>query len=158
MGSIADNRCSKCGAYTKDVICDTCAARPAASQALVEYQLLNQGIQTYRPSRENDQHDLVAYIGHKLARVQVKTAYFEKGGGVTANVCRTTSKGRIQYRPHEVDYFAVVWDEQVYLIPYSAVKGKGRINVLAQKYRRWRLSPVGGASDNRDGDSLPDVS
>jgi len=117
-----------------------CATVPAASQAKVQAKLLDKGVDVCIPTRENGPYDLLAKDAHGMwHHIQVKTAY-ETKEGVRVNISRTTSKGRKPYRADEVDQFAVVHKDDVYLIPESEVHGVGRINILSPCYRKWLLT------------------
>ena len=120
-------------------MCMACAAVPASSEALVEYKLLAAGADVGRPTRENAPYDLLMKGVYEWHQVQVKTAYQTKEG-VRANVCKPTSNSRKFYSNKEVDFFAIVWQTKVYLIPFKEVEGKGRINVLADKYKKWEMA------------------
>jgi len=139
VGSIADNTCPRCNQYSDGgYMCNKCATIPATSEALVRFKLLQKGVDVALPARENAPYDLLVKGIYTWHPTQVKTAY-ETDEGVRANVCKTDSKSRTLYRKNEVDFFAIVYGEDVYLIPYMAVEGKGRINVLSVKYKKWRL-------------------
>jgi len=139
MGSIADSRCPKCGVYSHEGdVCMKCATVPAASQALVQAKLLSQGVDVALPTRENGPYDLLLRGIGDWRTVQVKTAYPTKEG-TRVNIARTSKTGRKKYREDEVDYFAIVDGDDVYLIPYAVVSSIGRANIRSPKYRHWQI-------------------
>jgi hypothetical protein len=128
MGDISDGMCVKCGREVEDGgggVCDICRAVPALSVAKVRLVLLAEGIDVADPAIESAQYDLIVRRPDGVwCAVQVKTAY----GGVV-NTCRTDSKGRRAYSKNYVDYFAIVDDANVYMIPISGVNNGGRMNM-----------------------------
>jgi len=140
MGSIADYRCAKCGAYTEDALCSVCMCKPAASQSKAMTWFLSKGCDVATPARENAPYDMVVKGRTGWRTVQVKTAYLD-GKHMRVNLCRTDSTSRKPYEPGETDYFFVVCDSDGYLIPYSEWESdpKMRINIEAKKYVRFRV-------------------
>lgn len=139
MGSIADSRCPKCGHYSHEGdVCMKCATLPAASQAKVQAKLLGMGLDVALPTRENGPYDLLMLGSYEWLTVQVKTAYPTKEG-TRVNIARTSKTGRKKYREDEVAYFAVVDEDDVYLIPYRHIHAVGRANIRATKYAQWRI-------------------
>ena len=144
MGSTWDLVCPKCnrGKDKDEPVCDLCrkATLPASSHALVEFVLLKMGADVGLPSRENAQYDLLAkhQTSGKWQQFQVKTAY-QTDKGVMVNTSRPNSMGRTLYEAKDVDVFALVWDSDVWLVPFGEVGDKSRISLLSSKYDKWKV-------------------
>ena len=76
--------------------------------------------------------------GGEWRSVQVKTAYLDRGA-MTANVCRTNPTGREPYSRSEVDMFAIIVEQDVLIIPHSAVAHKTRVRFKEKWPNGWKL-------------------
>lgn len=138
MGSIGDNRCYKCGRDMSDDEgqCPLCAARPAASIAMVKARLLQGGYDAAIPAMDNAQYDLVFYNRGLRAwqAVQVKTAYNGK-----VNTCRPNSTGRRPYDSSLVDWFAIVDGDDVYMLDILLANNGGRMSMEEVRKNGWHV-------------------
>lgn len=90
-------------------------------------------------------YDLLVDTGPAgIQRVQVKTCTYQVSGSWVCRITRSEyadapgGKRRVQYSPHEIDYFAIVdGDLAVYLIPVGVLDGLGTICV--RKYARFEV-------------------
>jgi hypothetical protein len=80
-----------------------------ASEKLVEFDLLLQGIECLQPSRFASTFDLIAVVDGKFYTVQVKTGK-EKGNSIIADIRKPSGKKRDTdtYYGDDIDVFAVV--------------------------------------------------
>lgn len=87
----------------------------------VQIELLRYGFDVSIPSYNASKYDLIADTGKELLRIQVKKAINNSLSSfsfscTTQNV-RSSSKAKHKYTSNEIDYFATVWEDKVYLIP-----------------------------------------
>lgn len=107
--------------------------------AINEFDLL--GYEVAVPLDHTSPADLVIKgptIFDSWQSVQVKTAYPDRGA-MTANVCRTNPTGRTPYTQGEVNLFAIIVEEDVIIIPCSAVRGKSRVRFKKHGPAGWKL-------------------
>ena len=89
----------------------------------VELALRKSGASVSLPRGDDDPYDLIADVDGKLLRIQVKTAR-TRSKGESFSFCSTRSLYKapgvykhVEYEEGTVDYFATVWNGQVYLVP-----------------------------------------
>ena len=73
------------------------------------------------PSYNASKYDLIADTGRELLKIQVKKSISTSNSSfsfscTTQNV-RSSQKSKHKYTTDEIDYFATVWKDKVYLIP-----------------------------------------
>lgn len=100
------------------------------SELEVQLHLVKMGYQVFTPVNEGCRVDLVFIDDAGIPKkVQVKKASKTACGFVielryNLNRYRT---GKGLYTSYEIDYFATVWEDQLYLIPMQDVVGKTRV-------------------------------
>lgn len=87
----------------------------------VQEELLRYGFDISIPSYNASKYDLIADTGKELLKIQVKKSISKSNSSFSFN-CTTqnvkSSTGcKHKYTKDEVDYFATVWKDKVYLIP-----------------------------------------
>ena len=87
----------------------------------VQEELLRYGFDISIPSYNASKYDLIADTGRELLRIQVKKSISNSNSSfsfpcTTQNV-RGSTKAKHKYTNEEIDYFATVWKDKVYLIP-----------------------------------------
>lgn len=87
----------------------------------VQEELLRYGFDISIPSYNASKYDLIADTGRELLKIQVKKSISESNSSftfkcTTQNV-RSSTKAKHKYTKDEIDYFATVWQDKVYLIP-----------------------------------------
>ena len=87
----------------------------------VQEELLRYGFDISIPSYNASKYDLIADTGRELLRIQVKKSISNSNSSfsfpcTTQNV-RGSIKAKHKYTNEEIDYFATVWKDKVYLIP-----------------------------------------
>lgn len=89
----------------------------------VQEEFLRYGFDISIPSNNASRYDIVVDTGDKLLRIQVKKSHGVRPGAFgftcTSQNVRSHSGSKHKYLPNEVDYFATVWKDIVYLIPLS---------------------------------------
>lgn len=87
----------------------------------VQEELLRYGFDISIPTYNASKYDLIADTGKKLLRIQVKKAIGASSHSfrfscTTQNV-KSSTKAKHKYTSDEIDYFATVWHDKVYLVP-----------------------------------------
>lgn len=87
----------------------------------VQEELLRYGFDISIPSYNASKYDLIADTGRELLRIQIKKSISNSNSSfsfpcTTQNV-RGSTKAKHKYTNEEIDYFATVWEDKVYLIP-----------------------------------------
>ncbi len=117
----------------------------AAGEAAVINALTSVGIPCYLPFGEGNTADLIAEIGGKPLKLQVKSC-----GNATATVTfRLAKRRRLGWRPYtDVDYFALYAShyKKVLLVPWQ--KGQTSINVRFRNTVKARKTDI--AADDID--------
>lgn len=92
--------------------------------------VIKSGYSVSIPFGDKDRYDQIWDINGKLIKVQVKTARFvdEEQTGIIFN-CRTTYSRNGGCKTHhytsdEIDYFATIWNGQVYVVPVDECSDK----------------------------------
>ena len=80
--------------------------------------LLNQ-ISVSIPYGDKSRYDLILDINHKLYRVQIKTSRRAQtqGEAFMFNCYSIVNGKRHKYTKDEIDFFATIWNNELYLIP-----------------------------------------
>jgi hypothetical protein len=79
------------------------------------------------PFGDKDRYDQIWDINGKLYRIQVKTSHlYSKNTGKAIEFSTTgNSNGRVtSYTKKDIDYFATIWEGQVYLVPVEETSSK----------------------------------
>lgn len=87
----------------------------------VQEELLRYGFDISIPNYNASRYDLIADTGKELLKIQVKKAISNSNSSftfqcTTQNV-RSSTKSKHKYTKEEIDYFATVWKDKVYLVP-----------------------------------------
>lgn len=98
--------------------------------------VIKQGYSVSIPFGDKDRYDQIWDINGKLIKVQVKTCrpIDEDITGIIFN-CRTTytRNGGCKthhYTSNEIDYFATIWNNQVYVVPVNECSDKKNIAIF----------------------------
>lgn len=100
-------------------------------ELMVQIELLRYGFDISIPSYNASKYDLIADTGNELLRIQVKKSISNSKTSftfscTTQNV-RATDKAKHKYTNEEIDYFATVWEDKVYLIPVDETSNQKTI-------------------------------
>lgn len=87
----------------------------------VQIELLRYGFDISIPNYNASRYDLIADTGNELLRIQVKKSISNSPSSfsfscTTQNV-KSSTGAKHKYTNDEIDYFATVWNDKVYLIP-----------------------------------------
>lgn len=87
----------------------------------VQEELLRYGFDISIPSYNASRYDLIADTGKELLKIQVKKSISTSNSSfsfpcTTQNV-RSSQGSKHKYTTDEIDYFATVWKDKVYLVP-----------------------------------------
>lgn len=100
--------------------------------------MLRYGFDISIPSYNASKYDLIADTGRELLKIQVKKSIGASNSSfsfscTTQNV-RSSSKAKHKYTEDEIDYFATVWKDKVYLIPVDETSFQKTIKFNDETY------------------------
>lgn len=88
----------------------------------VALEFLKLGILISKPLVQSSKYDFIADINHNLYKIQVKTGTFKEDAYLefATSTSHTNTKGtlNLSYSENDVDFFATMYNNQCYLIPY----------------------------------------
>lgn len=103
----------------------------------VAIEFLKQGILISKPLVQSSRYDFIADINHKLYKIQVKTGTFKEESYLefATSTSHTNTKGtlNISYDANDVDFFATMYENQCYLIPFD---------ICGKRSQRLRFVPT----------------
>ena len=89
----------------------------------VVLEFLKQGILISKPLVQSSRYDFIADINNKLYKIQVKTGTYKEDAYLefATSTSHTNTQGtlNISYTANDVDFFATVYENQCYLIPFE---------------------------------------
>lgn len=89
----------------------------------VVLEFLKLGILVSKPLVQSSRYDFVADINNNLYKIQVKTGTFKENSYLefATSTSHTNTQGtlNISYSANDVDFFATMYEDQCYLIPYE---------------------------------------
>ena len=110
-----------------------------------QYYFTSIGYNVSVPLGEDCKYDLIIDFGGHLIRVQVKTCREEKNGiifSVSSSSLKSGGKSiKRTYTKNDIDYFATVYNEQVYLIPVE-ICGKVEKKLLFNELNRFNSESI----------------
>lgn len=86
---------------------------------------VEQGYNVSQPLNADSKYDCIVDINNKLYRIQIKTAHMSSSTKnsieIKCHSTTTTQNHRKQsgYTANDIEYFATVWENEVYLIPVN---------------------------------------
>lgn len=87
----------------------------------VQEELVRYGFDVSIPTYNASKYDIIADTGSELLKIQVKKSLGKQNGrftfACTTQNVRSHTKAKHKYTADEIDYFATVWKDKVYLIP-----------------------------------------
>ena len=104
----------------------------------VQEELLKYGFDISIPSYNASKYDLIADTGLELLKIQVKKSISNSFSSftfscTTQNV-KSSTKAKHKYTKEEIDYFATVWKDKVYLIPVDETSTQKTIQFDDETY------------------------
>ena len=96
-----------------------CNYKGSITETKIILECLKQELNISVPYGDKARYDLVIDINNHLYRIQIKTSRLAntKGKAFMFNCYSTINGKRRKYTKDEIDYFATIWEEQLYLIP-----------------------------------------
>ena len=89
----------------------------------VAMEFLKLGILVSKPLVQSSKYDFIVDINHKLYKIQVKTSTFKENAYLqfTTHTSHTNTQGtlNLSYSKDDVDFFATMYENQCYLIPFE---------------------------------------
>lgn len=104
----------------------------------VQEEFLRYGFDISVPAFNTSRYDLLVDTGKELLKIQTKKSIGIDDGAfqfhcTSQNVNNNTNKARHKYTPDEVDYFATVWKDKVYLVPLEETANQKTMRYEAGK-------------------------
>ena len=104
----------------------------------VQEELLRYGFDISIPSYNASKYDLIADTGKELLKIQVKKSISTSNSsftfGCTTQNVKSSTKAKHKYTNDEIDYFATVWEDKVYLIPIDETSTQKTIKFEDETY------------------------
>lgn len=89
----------------------------------VALEFLKQGILISKPLVQSSRYDFIADINNHLYKIQVKTGTFKEDSYLefATSTSHTNTQGtlNLSYSADDVDFFATMYENQCYLIPFE---------------------------------------
>lgn len=89
----------------------------------VALEFLKLGILISKPLVQSSKYDFIADINKKLYKIQVKTGTFKENAYLefATSTSHTNTRGtlNLSYSADDVDFFATIYENQCYLIPFK---------------------------------------
>ena len=104
----------------------------------VATEILKMGYLVSKPLVQSSKYDFILDVNHKLYKIQVKTSSPDKENtyiSFTTSISHTNTKRTINlsYSEEDVDFFATIYNNECYLVPYS---------ICGKRTQRLRLAPT----------------
>ena len=104
----------------------------------VALEFLKLGYLVSKPLVQSSRYDFIVDINHKLYKIQVKTGTFKENAYIefATSTSHTNTKGtlNISYSQEDVDFFATIYNNECYLIPFDKCgKRSQRIRLVPTK-------------------------
>ena len=104
----------------------------------VQIELLRYGFDVSVPTYNASKYDLIADTGTELLRIQVKKSISNSQSSftfacTTQNV-KSSTGAKHKYTNEEIDYFATVWNDKVYLVPVDETSTQKTIQFNDETY------------------------
>lgn len=89
------------------------------TETAILYHAIKLGINVSIPFGDKERYDQIWDINGKLLRVQIKTSHPRRAGGDAIEFnCYSIPNGKtLIYTKVEIDCFATIWEDKVYLVP-----------------------------------------
>jgi hypothetical protein len=104
----------------------------------VQIELLRYGFDVSVPNYNSSKYDLIADTGDELLRIQVKKSISNSQSSFTFSCTTQNVKSSFgakhKYTNSEIDYFATVWNDKVYLIPVDETSTQKTIQFNDETY------------------------
>ncbi len=103
----------------------------------VALEFLKQGILISKPLVQSSRYDFVADINNHLYKIQVKTGTYKENSYLefATSTSHTNTQGtlNLSYSANDVDFFATMYENQCYLIPFA---------LCGKRAQRIRFAPT----------------
>lgn len=96
----------------------------ASSELLLATLATKYGIIVSYPLFTQSKYDLIFDVKGKLLKIQVKKATKSSAGGCPFIQIRLGGSGRPKYTANDYDYLAMVYEDNIWMLPYSFTEKK----------------------------------
>ena len=96
-----------------------CNYQGAITETQIMLECLKNEIEISIPYGNKARYDLIIEINNNLYKVQIKTSRLAKtqGKAFMFNCYSVVNGKKCKYTKQEIDFFATIWEDEVYLIP-----------------------------------------
>ena len=107
----------------------------------VQEELLRYGFDISIPSFNSSKYDILADTGKEFLRIQVKKSIGKTENSftfecTTQNV-KSSTGSKHKYTKDEIDYFATVWKDKVYLVPVEETSQSKTLQLVKNQYGNY---------------------
>lgn len=97
--------------------------------------VIKQGYSVSLPFGDKDRYDQIWDINGKLFRVQVKTSRWadDEHTGILFACYSITNGVRHKYSKQEIDLFATIWDNQLYVVPVEECSSEKKLRFSSKQ-------------------------
>ncbi len=121
----------------------------AISEAKVLLWCMQHNITVSNPYGDKARYDQIWDVNNKLIRIQIKTAKIaDDVGEVISFNCYSVVNGKKHiYSKNEIDYFAIAYEDEVYLIPVEECSVSKKLRIADSKNTAKFANKVNWAKD-----------
>lgn len=98
----------------------------------------------FKPLSPESKIDLIVEINNKLYKIQIKTSHIAKTNNAIEFKCRSITVNTNEIKQSNyinlIDYFATIWNNNLYLIPIEEAKTAAKILHLDKSVQRCNYS------------------
>ena len=96
------------------------------------------GYNVSQPLNSDSRYDCIVDVDGKLLKIQIKTSHVAKAKNSFEFKCRSITTTQNQYKQskyneNEIDFFATIWENQVYLVPVNECSSEKTLHLLKEK-------------------------
>jgi len=105
----------------------------------VQEEFLRYGFDISIPSYNASRYDLIVDTGYEILKIQTKKSIQNNESSFTFQCCtqnnmKSSNHSKHKYTSDEIDYFATVWKDKVYLIPVDETSNQKTIKLTDTQY------------------------
>ena len=107
---------------------------------------IQQGYNVSQPLNSDSKYDCILDVNNRLYKIQIKTAHKAPRTADAIEIkCRSVTmtqnhRKECKYTPEEIDFFATVWEQKVYLIPVEQCSAAKTLHLIDSSKRQCNWS------------------
>lgn len=112
-----------------------CNVQGAVTEAQFLLECLKNEIDVSIPYGNKTRYDLIIEVNNNLYKIQIKTSRLAKtkGEAFIFNCYSVVNGNKHKYTKQEIDFFATIWDNKVYLIPVEECSSEKTLWIATPK-------------------------